>query len=303
MSSAWTGQHLGDVLTVCLFHPGPLQNAERVPRPYLICKSGSKSCLENVMVRPDQLLQFFTVHADSILVCHHAASLHWRIHDYFEAEGDHRAMGTLWNHSRHCRLHDVVLLEQRSRLARSGRRALPSSLDRLFGFSPSTDQGFVIDPTHADTIIDAIAEHYEPYHGNARNLAAGLGVSEETIARFGPLGQGGMPRGPLPFSVCNAKDFSFTGTLSRNCAIECLRHFNGPPKNLVQTPTAEIALDGAETWSSEIAVGSQKSTRQIFGIGWQKSGRIYATTITPDGHFLSMTKVNSPSCPHTGGRY
>ncbi len=65
------------------------------------------------VIRPDQFATFLSDHRDAVLVCHDAASLHWRIHQATIGDGD--AQETLWAYSREARLIDIGLLDQQIR--------------------------------------------------------------------------------------------------------------------------------------------------------------------------------------------
>ena len=83
----------------------------------------------HVEISREQVGQFLVIHARRTIICYNAAALHWTLHGLLGGNTD--ALAALWGLSRNWQLRDVMLLDQRLRLADKGLHCLLRKLDAL----------------------------------------------------------------------------------------------------------------------------------------------------------------------------
>lgn len=198
MNPLWDQEFMGDVLAFAIHNDSDARlsfAAASVGRPAVI-------------VSPALVGRFLEVHADAEIVSHDAGQLHWSLHRELDRRDDTEGLRTLWRFSRKCRLHDVMLMDQRlclvERAVYSMRKELGQLPQDLHVASQSLDseepgcsstlesraassQGLAHQAaSKAKATIDA----YDALRGRMDLIARNLGISSELVARFGPLGLG-----------------------------------------------------------------------------------------------------------------
>ena len=122
--------------------------------------------------------QFLIDHADRELVCYDSARVHWALHGYLQANAGPRAMSSLWGFSRRCRLHDVMLLDQRLGLIETGQHVTPRPLAEL---AHQRSRITLSNPCGAEEQLRAVLAVYDVLRQEAEGVLPRLlgGGSEE----------------------------------------------------------------------------------------------------------------------------
>jgi DNA polymerase I-like protein with 3'-5' exonuclease and polymerase domains len=108
----WTGQQLPDTWLSLDTETDMIQGRE-IPRLHLVSIAGNQdSCC---LLRPDQLADFISLHADRHYICHHAAFDFWVVRQHLAGTTQEHA----WWDIAAGRLHDTMLLDQLLRIAQT----------------------------------------------------------------------------------------------------------------------------------------------------------------------------------------
>ena len=223
-TSAWNGQILGKCVSLAVCTDSATG----------IVITAAKSESAETLVYPDQLGEFLAAHSSAELICYDAAHDHWAMHDLLQRKEDRNGLETLWMFSHCSRLCDVGLLDQRLRLVRDGVYPRRKSLDQLSttyggrGLS-NTDAARLKAPIQQGKMpaaedlaaqARAVMAVYQDLHAQANQTAKKLGINEELVKKFGPLGIGIDVQGDIAVRKPNSRliiDLERATSLGKAC--------------------------------------------------------------------------------------
>ena len=200
---SWSGARLAGDWIALDTETAKIEGLEVPPLALASVSSGQ----EHALIHPDRLAPFLLVHRHCHFVTFNAAFDFWVVHEHLERRDERAAMECWWAIAEEGRLHDPMLLEALVRLARSG--AYPSQRD--LGTVAAEYAGLAVnkeDPyrlRYAEIIgrpwdqVDsgffryAIGDSIATWRADsilrpmAIELARSHGVSDQAIAKYGPL--------------------------------------------------------------------------------------------------------------------
>ena len=187
-----------------------LENCEPLPPTIAVASAAIQAVLS-----PEELGEFLALHSDARLICHDAARVHWILDKLLRHPHDKKGLKLLWRFSRRCRLHDVMLLDQRVSLVLDAVYRRPKRLEDLNAgtaqtLSPESSEGVVESADAAQSNEEAAVQIagttlavYRKLLDRAEGIHRGMQIPSKLVAKFGPLGLGIDVQGAIALRFAN----------------------------------------------------------------------------------------------------